>query len=301
MVHQQSPYRGRFAPSPTGPLHFGSLVAAVGSYLEARAHRGDWLVRIDDLDPPRTVPGAAHDILRTLEACGMQWAGTIAYQGVRTEAYHCALHELRQTGKLYACACSRREIADSGVAGIEGYVYPGTCREGVPAGRAARAWRIDTRGAAVDFDDAIQGRVAHDLEREIGDFVLYRADRVYAYQLAAAVDDAEQGVTHVVRGADLIDSTPRQIYLQHLLRLTTPVYAHLPVAVDARGEKLSKQTKAAAIDRGDVSSSLARALRFLGHDAPRALERAGVADIWAWAEANWSLARVPRVRTRAVD
>ena len=297
MVHQQSHYRGRFAPSPTGPLHFGSLVAAVGSYLEARAHRGDWLVRIDDLDPPRVVPGAADEILRTLEACGMQWAGAVVYQGARTEAYHCALHELRQAGKLYACACSRKEIADSGVAGIEGYVYPGTCREGVPAGRTARAWRIDTRGAAVEFDDAIQGRVGHDLEKRIGDFVLYRADRVYAYQLAAAVDDAEQGVTHVVRGADLLDSTPRQIYLQRLLKLPTPRYAHLPVVVDERGEKLSKQTGAAPLESRDIASSLARALRFLGHDAPRELEHAGVADLWAWAQASWRLDRVPRVRT----
>jgi glutamyl-Q tRNA(Asp) synthetase len=293
----QQVYRGRFAPSPTGPLHFGSLVAAVGSYLEARAHGGDWLVRIDDLDPPRVVPGAADDILRALEACGMQWTGPVVYQGRRAEAYHCALHELRQGGRLYACACSRREIADSGVAGIEGYVYPGTCREGIPAGRAARAWRIDTRGVDVDFEDAVQGRIAHDLERQIGDFVLYRADHVYAYQLAAAVDDAEQGVTHVVRGADLLDSTPRQIYLQRLLGLPTPRYAHLPVALDERGEKLSKQTKAPPLDRGNVAPALVDALRFLGHDAPRELEKAPAGGIWRWAEENWRLDRVPRVRT----
>jgi glutamyl-Q tRNA(Asp) synthetase len=293
----QDNYRGRFAPSPTGPLHFGSLVAAVGSYLEARAHGGDWLVRVDDLDPPRVVPGAAVEILRTLEACGMQWVGPVVYQSARADAYHAALHELRQAGRLYACACSRREIADSAVAGIEGYVYPGTCREGVPAGRAARAWRIDTRGAAIEFDDAIQGPLAHDLPRQIGDFVLYRADRVYAYQLAAAVDDAEQGVTHVVRGADLLDSTPRQIYLQRLLRLPTPRYAHLPVAVDARGQKLSKQTKAPPVDPGNAAPALVSALHFLGHDAPLELERAGVGEIWGWAQENWRLDRVPRVRT----
>lgn len=293
----QSLYRGRFAPSPTGPLHFGSLVAAVGSFLEARARGGEWLVRIDDLDPPRIVPGASDAILRTLEACGMQWSGAVVYQSTRAEAYHCALHELRATGKVYPCACSRREIADSGVAGIEGYVYPGTCREGVPAGRAARAWRIDTRSAAIEFEDAIQGRVAYDLESQIGDFVLYRADRVYAYQLAATVDDAEQGITDVVRGADLLDSTPRQIYLQRLLGLPTPHYAHLPVAVDERGEKLSKQTKAPPIEDIGFASALVRALRFLGHDAPRELEAADVEEIWRWAKESWRLDRVPRVRS----
>jgi glutamyl-Q tRNA(Asp) synthetase len=290
-------YRGRFAPSPSGPLHFGSLVAAVGSYLEARVHGGEWLVRIDDLDPPRVVPGASDAILRALEACGMQWAGPVVYQSARADAYHGALHELRGTGKVYPCACSRREIADSGVASIEGYVYPGTCREGVPAGRAARTWRIDTRSAAIEFEDEIQGRVAHDLEKEIGDFVLYRADGVYAYQLAAAVDDAEQGLTDVVRGADLLDSTPRQIYLQRLLGLPTPRYAHLPVAVDARGDKLSKQTKAPPIEEIGYAKALVGALRFLGHDAPRGLEAAGVGEIWRWAKASWRLDRVPRVRT----
>ena len=212
-----APYRGRFAPSPTGPLHFGSLVAAVGSFLEARAHGGEWLVRIDDLDPPRVVRGAADEILETLDACGMHWDGRVAYQSTRSDAYHCALHGLRQSGRMYACACSRREIADSAVAGMEGYVYPGTCRKGMPAGRAARAWRIDTQGTTVVFDDAIQGLVTQDVCRDIGDFVLYRADRVYAYHLAVAVDDAEQGITDVVRGADLLESTPRQVFLQRLL------------------------------------------------------------------------------------
>ena len=290
-------YRGRFAPSPTGPLHFGSLVAAVGSYLEARVHGGEWFVRIDDLDPPRVVRGSADRILATLDACGMEWDGRIIYQSARGEAYHCALHALRQHGGLYACACSRREIADSGLAGPEGYVYPGTCRAGLPAGRAARAWRIDTRASVVTFDDAIQGRIEQDLAGSIGDFVLYRADRVYAYQLAVAVDDAEQGITDVVRGADLLDSTPRQIYLQRLLGLPTPRYAHLPVVVNERGEKLSKQTYAAPVDSANASAAIVGALRFLGHDAPAGLERATVRDLWEWAMANWRLERVPRVRS----
>ena len=292
-------YRGRFAPSPTGPLHFGSIVAAVASYLEARVRGGEWLVRIEDLDPPRVVPRSVDEILRTLDACGMEWAGEIVYQSTRSDAYHTAIHELRQRGKLYACACSRREIADSGVTGIEGYVYPGTCRDGLPAGRAARAWRVETEGASIAFEDAIQGRIGQNLARDIGDFVLYRADRVYAYQLAVAIDDAEQGITDIVRGADLLDSTPRQIYLQRLLGLPTPRYAHVPVAVNERGDKLSKQTHARAIVTRNVSAAIVRALRFLGQDAPESLESEHVREIWKWADENWSLARVPRTRARA--
>lgn len=292
-----STYRGRFAPSPTGPLHLGSLVAAVGSYLEARTHGGEWLVRMEDIDRPRVVRGAADEILRTLEACAMEWSGPVVYQSNRTEAYHCALHALRQDAKLYPCACSRREIADTGVAGIEGYVYPGTCRDGLPAGRSARAWRVSTRGARVGFEDAIQGRLEHDLEKQIGDFVLYRADQIYAYQLAVVVDDAEQGMTHVVRGADLLDSTPRQIYLQQLLELPPVRYAHLPVAVDARGEKLSKQTLANPIDNRNAGSEVVGALRFLGHAAPVDLAGATLGEIWDWALENWRLENVPRVRT----
>jgi glutamyl-Q tRNA(Asp) synthetase len=294
-----STYRGRFAPSPTGPLHFGSLVAAVGSYVEARTRGGEWLVRIEDLDTPRAVPGAADDILRTLERCAMQWDRSVVCQSARTDAYHAALHALRQHAQVYACACSRREVADSALLGIEGYVYPGTCRAGLPAGRAARAWRVRTAGASIAVEDAVQGRLAHRLDAEIGDFVLYRADGVYAYQLAVVVDDAEQGVTDVVRGADLLDSTTRQIHLQRLLGLATPHYAHLPVAVNAQGQKLSKQTLAPAIDAADAAPSVWSALRFLGQQPPPALARAPLAEVWAWAFANWSLAKVPRVRAIA--
>ena len=291
-------YRGRFAPSPTGPLHFGSLIAAVGSFLEARAQDGEWHVRMEDLDPPRVVHGAADEILRTLEACGMEWTGAVVRQSARSAAYHAALHALRRAGEVYPCACSRREIADSAITGVEGYVYPGTCREGLATERSARAWRIKTRGARIAFDDALQGRIEHDLETQIGDFVLYRADSVYAYQLAVVVDDAEQGFTNVVRGADLLDSTPRQIYLQHLLGLPTPRYAHLPVAVNKSGEKLSKQTLAEAIDPKHASVSLVHALRFLGQDPPPHLGREHTRAVWAWAFENWKLDRVPRVRAQ---
>jgi glutamyl-Q tRNA(Asp) synthetase len=289
-------YRGRFAPSPSGPLHFGSLVAAVASYLEARSRNGTWLVRMEDLDAPRVVPGAGDDILRTLEACGMEWDGPVVYQSARTDAYHRSLHELRRRAALYACACSRREIADSAIAGIEGYVYPGTCREGTPEGRRARAWRVRVSEGRIAFDDAIQSRLEQDIETEIGDFVLYRADGIYAYQLAVVVDDAEQGITDVVRGADLIDSTPRQIFLQKLLRLPSPRYAHVPVAANARGEKLSKQTRATPISRSNPAVALHAVLDFLGQAPPATLARAGIPELWAWAIPNWRIDRVPRVR-----
>ncbi len=291
-----STYRGRFAPSPTGPLHFGSLVAAVASYLDARSRGGEWLVRIEDLDPPRVVRGAADEILRALEACGMQWDGAIICQSARFDAYHAALHRLRALGKVYPCACSRREIGDSAVSGIEGPVYPGTCRNGIADGKVARAQRIDTRGASIAFDDAVQGRIQQNLETDIGDFVQYRADHVFAYQLAVAVDDAGQGITDIVRGADLLDSTPRQIYLQQLLGFPTPRYAHVPVAVNAAGEKLSKQTRAAAIDAQRPLPALLAALHFLGQNPPRDLGTANIAALWDWAIANWNIEHVPRCR-----
>ena len=290
-------YRGRFAPSPTGPLHFGSLVAAAGSFLEARTRRGEWLVRMEDLDPPRVAAGAADAILRTLEAFGLDWDGQVLHQSARNDAYHCALHRLRGLRLVYPCACSRREIADSAVAGTEGPAYPGTCRGGIAAGRGARALRLDTSGAAVAFEDALQGQITCQLERESGDFVLYRSDGVYAYQLAVVVDDAEQGVTDVVRGADLLASTPRQIYIQRLLGLPQPRYAHLPVAVNEWGEKLSKQTLALPVDAAQPLPTLMAALSFLGQQPPCGFERATVKEFWAWAIENWRLDRVPRVMT----
>lgn len=293
-------YRGRFAPSPTGPLHFGSLVAAVGSFLEARSRGGAWLVRIDDLDPPRVVPGSADDILHTLEGCRMEWDGTVAYQSARHDAYHSAVHRLRERDLVYPCACSRREIADSALPGPEGYVYPGICRPGLRESRPARTLRIITQGATIEFDDQLQGRISQELERESGDFVLYRADGVYAYQLAAAVDDAEQGITDVVRGADLLASAPRQIYLQQLLSLPTPRYAHLPVAVNAQGEKLSKQTYAAPIDPHRPLPALIAALAFLGQRPPQELGQTDLQSFWKWAITNWRLPNVPRVASAPV-
>jgi glutamyl-Q tRNA(Asp) synthetase len=292
-----STYCGRFAPSPTGPLHFGSLVAAVASYADARHHGGAWLLRIEDVDTPRSVAGAAEEILATLAACGMQHDGEIIYQSRRNDAYHAALHQLREHQLAYPCACTRREVADSALRGIEGPVYPGTCRHDIGS-RPARAWRVDTRGARIAFNDAVQGRIEQNLETDIGDFVLFRADNLYAYQLAVVVDDAEQGITDVVRGADLLDSTPRQIYLQKLLKLPTPAYLHVPVAVNAAGEKLSKQTRAAAIDRHNVLPALHDALRFLGQQPP-ALD--SVTAFWRWAIEHWRRETIPRTRTGALD
>ncbi len=289
-------YRGRFAPSPSGPLHFGSLVAAVGSYLEAKTqsavHNSEWLLRIEDLDAPRVVAGAADGILRSLEAFGMAWDGPLMFQSTRTEAYHAALEQLRARGVLYDCACTRREIADSSLRGMDGAVYPGTCREGLPPGRSARATRLRTQGAQLSFNDDIQGTMTQDVETEAGDFVVARADGMMAYQLAVVVDDAEQGITAVVRGADLLDSTPRQILLQRLLGLPTPRYAHLPVAVNTAGEKLSKQTRALALNPDTPALQLVSVLRFLGQAPPLALARASVSEVWDWAIANWRLTQI---------
>lgn len=288
-------YCGRFAPSPTGPLHIGSLIAATGSYLEAVTHRGLWKVRMEDLDPPREVPGAADGILRTLDAHGFEWDDVVMYQSDRSAAYEAALIRLQQQDMLFPCACTRREIADSALRGVEGPIYDGTCRNGLPAGRAARAWRVRVNDVDTTFDDALQGHIRQNLARDIGDFVLKRADGFYAYQLAVVVDDAAQGITHVVRGADLLRSTPRQIYLQQLLQLPTPEYMHLPVAVNEAGEKLSKQTLAEPLDNSTPGSQLWTALAFLGQRPPRELRQASLPELWQWATEHWQIARIPAV------
>jgi len=286
------PLRGRFAPTPSGPLHFGSLVAAVGSFLHARSRGGEWLVRMEDIDRPRVVPGAADAILRLLEAYGMAWDGPVMIQSARSEAYRAALDALDAAGAVYPCGCSRREIADSNASGRSGSVYPGTCREGLPPGRAPRSLRVRTAGAAVAFDDLLQGRIRQTLDAEVGDFVVRRVDRSFAYQLAVVVDDAEQGITEVVRGADLLGSTPRQIHLQRLLGLPTPTYAHLPVALNVQGEKLSKQTHAPVLDSRQPAATLWAVLHFLRQAPPREIARADIAMVWQWALANWRLEAV---------
>lgn len=292
-------YRGRFAPSPTGPLHFGSLVAALASYLEARQQQGEWLLRMEDLDTPRNMPGAADAILRSLEAFGFEWDGAVVYQSERHDLYAAALARLQEDVLVYPCGCTRKEIADSAIHGIEGAIYPGTCRSGLPPGKTARAWRIRAENRTIGFDDAIQGHVAQNLARDIGDFVLKRADGFYAYQLAVVVDDADQAITHVVRGADLLDSTPRQIYLQQVLGLPAMHYAHIPVVLNAQGEKLSKQTQAAAVDDLQPATQLWQALDFLQQSPPAAIRNAPLADIWQWADQNWQLSRIKPTKLSA--
>jgi len=294
-------YRGRFAPSPTGPLHFGSLAAAVGSYLDAKHHQGIWLIRMEDLDTPRCVPGAAEDILRTLDAFGLHSDVPVLYQSQRTAAYEEALQQLRNADAAYPCCCTRREIADSALNGIEGPVYPGTCRNGIPAGRTGRAWRARTNNAAIELDDILQGRISQHLERDIGDFVVKRADGLFAYQLAVAVDDAFQHITHIVRGADLLYSTPRQLYIQRLLGLSTPTYMHLPVALNAQGEKLSKQTLAPAIGSDDVVITLLKVLKFLQQQPPKELRGANVEQILLWGAANWKPEKLAHCRQLPSD
>ncbi len=287
-------YRGRFAPSPTGPLHFGSLVAAVGSYLDAKHHGGEWLIRIEDIDTPRTIPGAADAILHALEALGMEWQGSVVYQSQRTAIYQDALHRLQQLGFVYPCTCTRKEIADSSIAGISGPIYPGTCRHKSTAKDKTHALRIKASEMFIQFQDSVMGSYQQQLARDIGDFVIRRADGIYAYQLAVVVDDAVQGITHVVRGADLLDSTPRQIFLQQLLGYPSPHYLHLPVVTNAAGEKLSKQTNAAAIDLSSALPQLVAAVRFLGQEPPNEILDGDIAAFWSWAIPNWNISSIPR-------
>ncbi|MDB5800744.1 MAG: tRNA glutamyl-Q(34) synthetase GluQRS [Rhodocyclales bacterium] len=299
-----SGYVGRFAPSPTGRLHFGSLVAAVGSYLEAHAHGGRWLLRMEDVDAPRTVAGAAEQILRQLSAFGFEWDGPVMTQSGRLDFYREALEALRAHGLVFPCACSRKEMADSTdslLARDGSRRYPGTCRPGLPSGREPRAWRFCAPAGELAWLDGVQGEQVEDVARDVGDFILLRADGQFAYQLAVVVDDAAQGVTHVVRGADLLDSTGRQIALLQALGKTVPHYAHLPVASNAQGEKLSKQTLARALDVERPEWFLWQALQFLGQEPPAALQQVTLPVLWQWARENWSLARVPSRRAQHVD
>ena len=289
-------YRGRFAPSPTGPLHFGSLVAALASYCDARAVGGQWLLRIEDVDAPRAREGAEAQILTALDRYGFAWDGVFARQSDRIAHYEEALARLRASGHAFACACTRHEleVAPLGISGER--VYPGTCRDGIPdsrAGRRQRAWRVRVDDAIVDCNDRLQAAQRQALARDVGDFVVKRADGLFAYQLAVVVDDAEQGITDVVRGADLLASTPRQVLLQKLLGLPTPSYLHVPVAINAAGEKLSKQTRAAALPDVPLPPLLA-AWRFLGQEPP-ADAPADVGEFWRFAHAAWRVSRLPPV------
>lgn len=284
---------GRYAPSPSGPLHFGSLVAALASYLQARHAGTAWFLRIEDIDPPREVPGAADEILRALDAYGLHWDGPVLYQSHRQAGYADAVEFLLANKLAFVCGCTRKQ-ARSGPQGIEGPVYPGTCRAGLPTGKKPRSvrLRVDTHGIA--FVDKVQGKVQQDLARDVGDFVLRRADGYCSYQLAVVLDDAFQGITQVVRGADLLTSTPRQILIQRCLGLPTPQYMHIPVVLDAGGDKLSKHSHAPPLDIARPVTSLFQALYFLGQSPPDDLKHGARDELLAWAVAHWSVAAIGR-------
>jgi len=273
----------RFAPSPTGPLHLGSLLAAVGSYLDARANGARWLVRIEDLDTPRVIPGCADEILRTLELFGFEWDDAVLYQSTRRDAYRAALAQLTRADRLFDCSCTRRDLGAGGNDDAPG--YRGTCRHGpTRPGATARRFRVsDTRG---EFIDLFQGKQSYDLTT-CGDFVVERRDGLASYQLAVVVDDAFQQVTRVVRGADLIASTPWQLDLQAALSLTRPIYGHLPLLLEPDGSKLSKSRRAVPLDHSQVAKGLTTTLTLLSQRPPADLERYTVKDAWKWALSHW--------------
>jgi len=276
---------GRFAPSPTGELHFGSLIAAVASYMQAKSAGGRWLVRIEDIDPPREVPGSAGRILQDLQRFGLKPDQPVLYQSARTEAYEIVIRQLLDYDQAYWCGCSRSELPATGP-------YPGTCSRGIPAGKTPRSVRLRVKDAVIAFNDLIQGPVEEILSESVGDFVIRRADGLAAYQLAVVLDDAYQGVTEIIRGADLLDSTARQIYLQRCLGLDTPAYAHHPVALGTDGAKLSKRFNSDPVAALSAERALEAALRFLGQPCPQGLSQAGLLK---WALENWQLSRIPRV------
>ncbi len=294
MIAASAPrYRGRFAPSPTGPLHFGSLIAALASWCDARAHRGEWVLRIEDVDAARSRAHAADHILSTLEAHGFEWDGPVVHQSARGALYQAALDELTRRGMVFECSCTRAvlEGAPRGIGGER--IYPGTCRAGKAEVREAPAWRVAVRDETIGFADRVQGWHEQNLRRDVGDFVIRRSDGLFAYQLAVVVDDALQGITHVVRGADLLASTPRQIWLQRELGYPTPAYLHHAVALDSQGIKLSKQSGAAPLT-GDPAQALLKAWRFLDQREPPS-PPVTVRGFWQWAQSSWDPHRLPPV------
>ncbi|WP_277074073.1 tRNA glutamyl-Q(34) synthetase GluQRS [Simonsiella muelleri] len=287
-------YIGRFAPSPTGLLHIGSLLTAVASYADARFHSGKWLLRMEDLDPPREMQGAADNILFTLEKFGFEWDGEVAYQSQRHAFYRDALDDLRVRNLVYPCDCSRKDWHEKARLGADGFVYNGACanKNIFRQPEKSPAWRVRVPDEVIEFDDEIVGHYAQNLAHDIGDFVLLRADGFWAYQLAVVVDDAAQGITHIVRGQDLLVSTPRQIYLQRCLNAPTPHYAHLPLLTNKLGQKWSKQTRADAIDVNQAITQLRQVMNYL--NIPTAPDTNKPHDLLNWTVANWQMTRVPK-------
>ena len=280
-------YKGRFAPSPTGPVHYGTLVAAVGSYLQAKKNNGEWLIRMEDVDITRKVDGADSDILKTLEAFGFEWHGEIIYQSEQTAHYEQALEQLISQSLIFPCLCSRKQLSES-----DSTIYPGTCRSRQLPEKNEHALRLLSKDLTIEFNDAVMGKQSQNIKEQCGDFVIRRRDGLFAYQLAVVVDDALQNITEVVRGADLLDSTPRQIYLQQLLNYPTPDYCHLPLAVDISGNKISKSEGATKIDLQHKEQQLISVLDFLGQNPPENLVQSSINDIWSWATEYWDITQV---------
>ena len=279
---------GRFAPSPTGPLHYGSLLAAVASFLNIRSTGGTWLVRIEDLDPPREMAGAADDILRTLEKYGLHWDREVTYQSTRSQIYDAVLQQLTEKELVYRCSCTRKEIALRGEK-----IYSGYCRTGMQKKRKQYSLRVKVPDQSIEWQDRIQGRQSANLFQINGDFIVRRADGLHAYHLAVVVDDASQGITEIIRGADLLASTNAQLFLQQQLDLDIPIYGHIPVAINSMGEKLSKQSGAAAISELDPADILYKALQDLGQQPPAELSKSTVGEIIDWGTLNWNLRKIP--------
>ncbi len=286
-----TPYRGRFAPSPTGNPHLGTLIAAVASYLQARTNKGVWLLRIEDVDTTRRVDGADDAMLRTLDKFGFEWDAEVIWQSRRTALYQQALEQLNRDDLVFACTCSRKLLAQTAVE--QSGIYPGSCRSQALPLLHEHAVRVRVPDRRVSFDDAIIGEYQQSLASECGDFVIKRRDGLFAYQLAVVVDDAQQGVTEVVRGADLIDSTPRQIFLQQCLDYIQPGYLHVPLVLDPAGRKLSKSEGAAELNPDRPVKSIHAALSHLGQQPPADLVQAGIVDVWQWALENWNISNIP--------
>lgn len=294
-----SPYRGRFAPSPTGPLHFGSLVCALAGYLDAKHHHGQWLLRIEDLDPPRTQAGASSAIIAALQAHGLQWDEDIVWQSQRNNAYQQTLQHLTQIGDTYPCICTRRDIS------AMGHVYNGHCKQHPPTQLVHSATRLRLKPAQTNCErtylDVFQGPQQQSLLTEVGDFIVHRKDGLFAYQLAVVVDDIAQRITHTIRGYDLIDSAPRQHYLMERLGYTPPTMGHIPVAAFQHGQKLSKQNHAPALDNKLALDNLYQALQFLGQQPPSQLAHTNIAELLGWAVTHWQRSRVPSVTSIVVS
>ena len=287
--HKPENYRGRFAPSPTGPVHLGTLIAAVGSYLQARKNNGEWLLRMEDVDITRKVKGADIEIISTLEAFGFRWHGEILYQSKQTRHYQQALDTLISQSLVFPCICSRKQLAESN----DG-IYPGSCRLRSLPDSEDHALRLLSKDIDIEFTDAVMGTQRQNIKQQCGDFIIKRRDGLFAYQLAVVVDDALQEITEVVRGVDLLDSTARQIYLQRLLHYPTPAYCHLPLAIDATGKKISKSEGGAKVDIANKEKLLIKTLQYLGQNPPAQLTGSSCDDIWQWAISNWSITSVPK-------